>query len=128
MIDAQSVHLVTHILGEWAKKHTSLTLSYSQAVRIGNIVKISGQGQSNLLFPSSQTKHWFQAAGFRRLTQHHLRHGFRQTSTPAFANVGLALRTAGSKGWSKAYGVRSCHIPVDEKATATNVMVRNLQQ
>lgn len=31
-------------LGEWAKE----SLHYSQAVRIGNIVKISGQGQARV--------------------------------------------------------------------------------
>jgi hypothetical protein len=36
-------------LGEWAKE----TLHYSQAVRIGNIIKTSGQGQSTILVPKT---------------------------------------------------------------------------
>jgi len=44
----------------------------------------------------------------------------------AFANVDLALKAAGGKGWSQVYSIRSYHLPVDE--AATSAMVRNLQQ
>jgi enamine deaminase RidA (YjgF/YER057c/UK114 family) len=44
----------------------------------------------------------------------------------AFANVGLALKTAGGKGWSQVYSIRSYHLPLDE--AATSAMVRNLKQ
>jgi enamine deaminase RidA (YjgF/YER057c/UK114 family) len=44
----------------------------------------------------------------------------------AFANVELALKTAGGKGWSEVYSIRSYHLPLDE--TATSAMVRNLKQ
>jgi enamine deaminase RidA (YjgF/YER057c/UK114 family) len=37
-------------LGEWAKEN----LHYSQAVRIGNTIKISGQGQINSHLQASQ--------------------------------------------------------------------------
>ena len=37
-------------LGEWAKEN----LHYSQAVRIGNIIKISGQGKTDSHLQTSQ--------------------------------------------------------------------------
>jgi enamine deaminase RidA (YjgF/YER057c/UK114 family) len=40
-----SLHYTTYPgLGEWAKEN----LHYSQAVRIGNVIKISGQGQARI--------------------------------------------------------------------------------
>ena len=39
-------------LGEWAKE----TLHYSQAVRIGNIIKISGQGKIQVPCPTPQPR------------------------------------------------------------------------
>ena len=44
----------------------------------------------------------------------------------AFANVELALKSAGGKGWSQVYSMRSYHLPIDE--AATSAVVRNLQQ
>lgn len=44
----------------------------------------------------------------------------------AFANVDLALKTAGGKGWSQVYSVRSFHIPIDE--ATTHAMVSNLRK
>lgn len=44
----------------------------------------------------------------------------------AFANVDLALKTAGGKGWSQVYSVRSFHVALDEQTTAA--MVRNLRK
>jgi enamine deaminase RidA (YjgF/YER057c/UK114 family) len=44
----------------------------------------------------------------------------------AFANVELALKTAGGKGWSQVYSVRSYHVPLDK--ASTSAMVRNFKQ
>jgi hypothetical protein len=42
-----SLHYTTYPgLGEWAKEN----LHYNQAVRIGNVIKISGQGQARIHF------------------------------------------------------------------------------
>ena len=92
-------------LGEWAKE----ALHYQQAVRIGNIIKISGQGgwepeASSISIPSDLSAEIAQA----------------------FSNVDLALKAAGGEGWTQVYSVKSYHIPVDEEATAA--MVKNLKE
>lgn len=96
-------------LGEWAKDN----LHYSQAVRLGNIIKISGQGGWNPSADLSSPSTWISQDLNTEIDQ-------------AFANVDLALKAAGGKGWSQVYSVRSYHLPLDEDATSA--MVRNFQQ
>lgn len=116
-------------VGEWAKDN----LHYSQAVRIGNIVKISGQGQSdpNTLQPIIIPVTDFSLGGWNPSAD------LASPSTwfssdldteidQAFANVELALKAAGSTGWSEVYSVRSYHLPLDERVTSA--MVRNSKQ
>ena len=43
----------------------------------------------------------------------------------AFRNVDLALKTAGGKGWSQVYKVRSYHVPMNNEAL--ECMVRNFR-
>ncbi|KAM0718733.1 hypothetical protein Q7P37_005804 [Cladosporium fusiforme] len=111
--------------GEWAKENRH----YSQAVRIGNIIKISGQGKSITFHPthSRPTLTLQLLGGWDPLTLPITISSDLDTEIDqAFANVELALRCAGGKGWSQVYSVRSLHIPVDEKATVA--MVRNLKK
>ncbi|KAK6819258.1 hypothetical protein P875_00042794 [Aspergillus parasiticus SU-1] len=44
----------------------------------------------------------------------------------AFANVDLALKTAGGKGWSQVYRVNSYHVPINNEAL--EAMVRNFRK
>lgn len=44
----------------------------------------------------------------------------------AFANVEIALKDAGGKGWQQVYSIRSLHVGLDAKATAA--MTRNLRK
>ncbi|KAL2807977.1 Ppx/GppA phosphatase family-domain-containing protein [Aspergillus granulosus] len=69
--------------GEYARE----TLSYNQAVRIGNRIEISGQGGWD---PATQKVHADISSEIQQ----------------AFANVELALKDAGGKGWSEVYKVR----------------------
>jgi enamine deaminase RidA (YjgF/YER057c/UK114 family) len=107
-------------LGEWARDN----LHYSQAVRIGNTIKISStKHQTNPRVPSpggwnpsadqSDPSTWISSDLNTEIDQ-------------AFANVELALKSAGGKGWSQVYSIRSYHLPADE--ATTSAMVRNLQQ
>ena len=43
----------------------------------------------------------------------------------AFANVELALRTAGGQGWAQVFRVNSYHVPINDEALAA--MVRNFR-
>ena len=44
----------------------------------------------------------------------------------ACANVDLALRDAGGKGWSQVFRVNSWHVPINDEAIAA--MVRNFEK
>lgn len=44
----------------------------------------------------------------------------------AFANVDLALRTAGGAGWSQVFRVTSYHVPINNEAM--DAVVRNLRK
>ncbi|RDW76447.1 RidA family protein [Aspergillus mulundensis] len=68
-------------------EHMREALSYSQAVRIGDRIEISGQGGWD---PSTLKVHA----------------DLSQEIEQAFANVDLALKDAGGKGWSQVYRVR----------------------
>ncbi|KAL4905935.1 hypothetical protein BDW74DRAFT_177632 [Aspergillus multicolor] len=68
-------------------EHMLEALSYSQAVRIGDRIEISGQGgwdPTTLQVPADLSAEISQA----------------------FSNVDLALKDAGGKGWSQVYRVR----------------------
>jgi enamine deaminase RidA (YjgF/YER057c/UK114 family) len=115
-------------LGEWAKE----ALHYQQAVKIGKVIKVSGQGLSN---PS----HFLHQPSNPPLTFHLISGGWNPHAdnitipssldseiAQAFSNVELALKAAGGQGWKQVYSVRSYHIPVDEEATAA--IVKNLEE
>ncbi|KAK7056375.1 NRAMP-like transporter smf-3 [Paramarasmius palmivorus] len=80
---------------------------YSQAVRFGNRIECAGQGG------------WDPKTG-------QIPADINAQIDQAFANVDLAIKTAGGKGWSQVFKVRSYHIPLDDMALAG--MVRNLQK
>ncbi|WVW86844.1 hypothetical protein I302_108899 [Kwoniella bestiolae CBS 10118] len=97
-------------LGEWART----VRHYSQAVRVGNIIHISGQGGWD---PNKFENITFDPDISRQIDK-------------AFENVQLALVSAGGKGWKQVYKVTSYHVTsssvIDEEIT--QAMVRNLKK
>ncbi|KAJ5700885.1 L-PSP endoribonuclease family protein [Penicillium malachiteum] len=83
--------------------------SYSQAVRIGDQIECSGQGG------------WYADKGVSAIPCE-----INAQIDQAFVNVDLALRTAGGKGWSQVYKVRSYHVPLNNEAN--EAMVRNFKK
>ncbi|OGM44723.1 L-PSP endoribonuclease family protein [Aspergillus bombycis] len=83
------------------------TFKYSQAVRISDRIECSGQG------------------GWDPNTGEFYKEINAQIDQ-AFANVDLALRTAGGKGWSQVYRVNSYHVPINNEAL--EAMVRNFRK
>ncbi|CBF82503.1 RidA family protein [Aspergillus nidulans FGSC A4] len=81
--------------------------AYSQAVRVGNTIHLSGQG------------------GWDTQTQAISSSVPRQTDQ-AFANIDAILHAAGGKGWSQVYKVRSYHLALD--AEAQDSMARNFDK
>ncbi|WVW84381.1 hypothetical protein I302_106415 [Kwoniella bestiolae CBS 10118] len=92
-------------IGEWGKDN----LHYSQAVRLGDVIQTSGQGgwnptKTDVIIPSS----------------------LAEEVDRAFENLHLALTTAGGKGFSQVYRLRSYHMDLDE--AAQEAMVRNMRK
>ncbi|KAI7329972.1 hypothetical protein KC315_g5914 [Hortaea werneckii] len=81
---------------------------YSQAVRVPpNRIECAGQGgwdPSNGVIPEN----------------------IDDQIDQAFANVDLAIKTAGGKGWSQVFRVNSYHIPMDD--AALSAMTRNFKK
>ncbi|KIV84759.1 hypothetical protein PV11_00518 [Exophiala sideris] len=80
---------------------------YSQAVRVGDIIKISGQG------------------GWDPNTEEISTDLAIQTDQ-AFANVELTLRQAGGRGWEQVYQIRCYSAPISDEAIAH--LVRNVEK
>ncbi|KAE8143768.1 Endoribonuclease L-PSP/chorismate mutase-like protein [Aspergillus pseudotamarii] len=80
---------------------------YSQAVRISDRIECSGQG------------------GWDPNTGEFYKEINAQIDQ-AFANVDLALKTAGGKGWPQVYRVNSYHVPINDEAL--EAMVRNFRK
>lgn len=79
---------------------------YSQAVRIGDRIECSGQGG------------WDPNTGeFHREINAQI--------AQAFANVDLALRSAGGEGWGQVFRVNSYHVPINNEAL--DAMVRGFR-
>ncbi|KAK6411965.1 hypothetical protein LTR95_018029 [Oleoguttula sp. CCFEE 5521] len=110
--------------GSWAEEN----YHYSQAVRIGNVLKISGQGpppprpacRALMLTPSSGG--WDPKSAPPEIVP-----GIDAQIDQAFANVDLTLKTAGGAGWSQVYSVRGYHVFTDRAVTMA-AMVRNLKK
>ncbi|KAK1142372.1 hypothetical protein N8T08_007924 [Aspergillus melleus] len=89
--------------GETSQKN----LHYSQAVRVGDRIELSGQGgwdpETSKISTDLDTQ-----------------------VNQAFANVDLALTQAGGKGWSQVFRVNSYHLPLNDEAL--NAMVRNFKK
>ncbi|KAI1746907.1 YjgF-like protein [Xylaria castorea] len=79
---------------------------FSQAVRVGDTIQISGQGG------------WNPDGG-------DIPRDIEAQIDQAFANVDLALKTAGGKGWAQVFSVRSYHLPLNDEALAA--VVRNFK-
>ncbi|WVF68534.1 hypothetical protein IAT40_003302 [Kwoniella sp. CBS 6097] len=92
-------------LGEWAAEH----LGYSQAVRVGDILYLSGQGGWN----SDAEVPVFEADINKQIDQ-------------AFKNVERALLAAGGERWSQVFRVNSYHVFLTPEATAA--MIRNFKK
>jgi len=83
-------------------------LWYSQSVRIGDRIEISGQGTTSftLKAPSSQPNTLtFPAGGWDPETGK-MKTDLLEEVDQAFSNVDLALRHAGGKGWPQVYKVK----------------------
>ncbi|CBF79169.1 hypothetical protein AN7059.2 [Aspergillus nidulans FGSC A4] len=89
-------------------EHMREALSYNQAVRIGDRIEISGQGGWD---PETLQVH----SDLSRETEQ------------AFANVDLALKDAGGKGWSQVYRVRIFTTEIKNEQ-ATGFLVENLRK
>ncbi|KAK9332668.1 Endoribonuclease L-PSP/chorismate mutase-like protein [Lipomyces starkeyi] len=80
---------------------------YSQAVRVGDRIECAGQGG------------WDPETGvfYKEINAQ---------IDQAFANVELALKTAGGKGWEQVYRINSYHVPINNEAL--EAMVRNFKR
>ncbi|OTB05908.1 hypothetical protein M426DRAFT_55966 [Hypoxylon sp. CI-4A] len=88
--------------GEWARD----TYHYSQAIRVGDTIQLSGQG------------------GWDR-TSVKVKEDLREEVDQAFDNVEFALKHAGGKGWSQVYRVNTYSTDMD--ATQEHI-VRNFKR
>ncbi|KAE8332717.1 Endoribonuclease L-PSP/chorismate mutase-like protein [Aspergillus sergii] len=88
-------------------EHMREVLSYSQAVRIGDRIEISGQGGWD---PSTRKVHT----------------DLGEEVNQAFANVELALKDAGGRGWSQVYRVRIFIVHTNDEVIG--LLVQNLQR
>lgn len=80
---------------------------YSQAVTLGNVVKLSGQG------------------GWHHQTGHLDGDDFDLQVRQAFENVERALAAAGIEdGWASVYSLRSYHVGVDKTMTLTAALLK----
>lgn len=107
---------------------------YSQAVRIGDRIECSGQGK----LESSIEEHWnkgetleddgwpIEGGWFPEQGINSIPREINAQIDQAFANVDLALKTAGGKGWSQVYKVRSYHVPINGEAL--EAMSRNFKK
>ncbi|KAF3031633.1 hypothetical protein E8E11_007898 [Didymella keratinophila] len=75
--------------GEWAEKN----LRYTQAVRVGDTIILSGQGG------------WDARRSEYELEKDFIKKDLVAEIDEAFANVDYALKHAGGKGWSQVYRV-----------------------
>ncbi|KIX02261.1 uncharacterized protein Z518_08200 [Rhinocladiella mackenziei CBS 650.93] len=82
---------------------------YSQAVRIGNKLEISGQG------------------GWDRITEQ-IPSDLGKQIDQAFANVEHTLRQAGGKGWEQVYKVRAFCVDMPIEEEMAGHVIRNLRQ
>ncbi|KAL4753421.1 hypothetical protein BDW72DRAFT_168992 [Aspergillus terricola var. indicus] len=87
-----------------ADRALSNSHAYSQAVRVGNTIHLSGQ------------------EGWNAQTQT-ISSSVPDQIDQAFANINALLRATGGKGWSQVYKVRSYHLTLDVEAQDS--MVRN---
>ncbi|PQE15340.1 l-psp endoribonuclease family protein [Rutstroemia sp. NJR-2017a BBW] len=80
---------------------------YSQAVRVGDRIECAGQGGWDTQSGAINTE-------------------INAQIEQAFANVDLALKDAGGKGWSQVFRVNSYHVPLNDEALTA--MVRGFEK
>ncbi len=99
---------------------------YSQAVRVGDRIECAGQGEHALL-PHTNIRMLNMSAigGWDPITGAFEKEINAQIDL-AFANVEMALKDAGGKGWSQVFRVNSYHLPLNTEAM--DAMVRNLRK
>ncbi|OTB06212.1 hypothetical protein M426DRAFT_319280 [Hypoxylon sp. CI-4A] len=81
--------------------------AYVQAVRVGDVLHLAGQGG------------WDQET-FK------IHKEINAQVDQAFANIDYNLKSAGGKGWSQVYKIRSYHMPLNTEAQ--DAMVRNFRK
>jgi enamine deaminase RidA (YjgF/YER057c/UK114 family) len=112
-------------------------LHYSQAVRVGNLIETAGQGTlsspaysikqgcvnrnpSLTCEPTNRVGGWDPATG-------EVHKDINDEMDQAFANVDLALRDAGGKGWSQVYRVK-LYFTMELNDESVGALVRNLKK
>ncbi|CAK7202148.1 hypothetical protein SEUCBS139899_004868 [Sporothrix eucalyptigena] len=93
--------------GAFARAH----YGYSQAVRVGDRIEISGQGG------------WHPESGPLVLKE-----GLEEQIDQTFQYIDLAMRTAGGKGLSQVFQVRSYHRGLSKTPEVVEIMVKNLEK
>lgn len=111
------------------------SFSYSQAVRVGDRIECSGQGElahntlppkAHLLpVPSKVRLTLSIEGGWDPITGEFEKEMNAQIDL-AFENVERCLKDAGGKGWTQVYRVNSYHVPINNEALAA--MVRNFRK
>ncbi|TRX96998.1 hypothetical protein FHL15_002304 [Xylaria flabelliformis] len=94
--------------------------SYSQAVRVGDTIQSVDSGIRALakLHLLVKFSGWDPNEGA-------IPSDIQAQIDQAFANVELALKTAGGKGWEQVFSVRSYHLPLNDEAL--EAVVRNFK-
>jgi enamine deaminase RidA (YjgF/YER057c/UK114 family) len=99
--------------------------NYSQAVRIGDTVEISGQGNFRCLIQRVSAN--CAPGGWNRHTDTTvIDRDINRQYEQAFENVEHTLKTAGSKGWEDVSSIRSYYALMNDEAM--EVMVRCLKK
>ena len=108
--------------GEWLRDN----LGYSQAVRVGDRIEISGQGEC----PLENHVPYLTNVGLGGWEPYTETMDFPENIADeiaqAFRNVDLVLKTAGGKGWSQVYRVNSYHTELNMDVTA--IMTENFRK
>ncbi|EJT50577.1 hypothetical protein A1Q2_03952 [Trichosporon asahii var. asahii CBS 8904] len=124
---------------------------YSQAVRVGDNIECSGQGEwlpssvppyplphshshprvpsdrrHCLPAPSSASGKLTPSGGWDPQPPNAISEDVEAQIEQAFKNVELALKSAGGKGWSQVFRVRSYHLTLDD--AAMDLMIANFRK
>lgn len=101
---------------------------YVQAVRVGDIIHLAGQGKTSVrmqLRTPPNCANGKVLGGWDRDTGV-IKKNIGEQIDQAFENVDAALKNAGGKGWAQVYRVNSFHIPLSDEQQ--DHMVRNFRK